>query len=1556
MEPAISPTIQGYQIEDLIGEGAYGAVYRARQQAVDRLVAVKIILPEFANRPEFIRRFETEAQLVAQLEHIHIVPLYDYWRDPQGAYLVMRLMKGGSLQDLVEKGPLTIPQTAQILEQVASALSAAHRRKIIHRDLKPANILLDEDGNAYLSDFGIAKAIGEQSDLTVTGAILGTPAFITPEQVQSLPVSPQTDIYALGVVLFTMLTGQHPFPETSPGDLIARHLRDPLPPLAEFNPDVPTELDGVIQRATAKDPTQRYPDVETFLDDFHQALGPDIITAPTRPLTEQILEVSNPYKGLRPFLEADAEDFFGREDLTRQLLNRLSETDQFSRFLAVVGPSGSGKSSLVKAGLMPALRQGAIPGSERWFIVSMTPGSRPLDELEVSLLRVAVERPPDLMAQLQRDGFGLLRAAQLVLPSDEDQLLLVMDQFEELFTLTTDPAQARHFMDLIYQAVTDPHSQVRVVLTLRADFYDRPLMEPDFSTLVQKRTEVVVPLTSAELERAICGPIERLGVSLEPGLDAEIISDVADQPGSLPLLQYALTELFEHRQGRLLTRGSYQSIGGVLGALGRRAEEVYQSLSGDEQNLSQQVFLRLISLGEGVEDTRRRVLRSELTAIDNPDSSHVDQVLEAYGTARLLSFDHDPQTRAPTVEVAHEALLREWERLRTWLDENRADIRLQRLLGAAAQDWLASNEDPSFLLRGSRLAQFEEWAGVTSLALTADEQRYLQASLDDEARRKAQQAALERRSRNFLRALVAVFAVAAIVAVILTIFAFNQQGIAQENALQAEQNAATAQSEAFARATQQAIAESEADARTEAEQQALQERDRAVEAEGEARLQAAIGLAGQALNELDGSRPEVAVPLALEALENYPYTWQAQRALGITVLNHHLDMKFTHNDTLTNMQLSKDGKRLLTSSWDDSVIIWDTESGEKLVIIPDIIDPYAAWSPDENKILILAGNDEIGYWFEIRDGTNGDLLNSQDLESYWGSFLETVSRPQPWSPDGEYFVIYLDDGSVSIFDSESGQETLRISAYEGAGFADWSPTGDLILTDSIDEGLITMWNAANGQEIYSLPASTDADAFKTWSPTGDRFITRDVGDLMVGEVKVFDSLTGNELRVLENPGVTSIFAEFSPDGSQIITSGTQDGSARLWSAETGELISMISGLTQVKASAWSPDGKLAAVGAADGLIRVWDTVNGSVRYEMPIPNDIFYIAWSPQGDRVYAGGPYHPAVWTYRLDQALHTIPGVQGGSGTSDWSPDGQQASISMIDGSFPVWNTETWELQYNLDGGDFFGGILWSPDGSKILTYNAEGPTRIWDAANGELLVDSPYPETYLFDARWSPDGGKIVGTDWWEEGKVAVYDAATLEELLSFYVRGWAGEAIYSPDGERIAVTSFNGEASIRDAETGEVLLQLFPEDYIDQASGVVWTSDGEKVLVFSMGTGHLFNAQTGEDLMQYVGHTSAVFSLNWSPDERLIYTGSGDGTARAFDVATGKELLVYEVGGWVTTALSPDGKQLFVYSGEGIGYVFPTWENVDDLVAYARECCVVRELTPEEREQFGLPPNE
>src|SRR5690349_7393036 len=377
---------------------------------------------------------------------------------------------------------------------------------------------------------------------------------------------------------------------------------------------------------------------------------------------------ANPYKGLRAFQEADASDFFGRETLTTHLLARLVETTELARFLAVVGPSGSGKSSVVRAGLLPALRAGAVPGSARWTIVEMIPGAHPLEELEAVLLRVAVNPPTTLLDQLQADQRGLLRAVKRVLPQDPAvELLLVIDQFEEVFTLVEDEAARVHFLDSLYVAVADPSSRLRAVITLRADFYDRPLLYPPMAELLGTRTELVPPLPVEDLEQAIVRPAAQAGIGVEPELVTAIIADVGAQPGVLPLVQYALTELYERAIGPTLELAAYRASGSVQGALGRRAEEIYTALAPVEQEATRQLFLRLITLGEGAEDTRRRVHLDEIASLSR-EPGLMQRVIERFVRYRLLTLDRDPVAGDSTVEVAHEALLRAWARLHDWLD------------------------------------------------------------------------------------------------------------------------------------------------------------------------------------------------------------------------------------------------------------------------------------------------------------------------------------------------------------------------------------------------------------------------------------------------------------------------------------------------------------------------------------------------------------------------------------------------------------------------------------------------------------------------------------------------------------------------------------------------------------------------------------------------------------------------------------------------------------------------------------------------------------------------
>lgn len=717
------PAVRGYELREQISAGAAGAAYRAYQPAVGREVAIKVIRPDLANDPTFIRRFQAEAEVIATLEHPHIVPLYDYWREPNAAYLVMRLMRGGSLASVLEHGALTSAQTMTMVDQLGNALQTAHRSGVVHGNINSDNVLLDDEGNAYLSDFGIAVGAGE--------------------------VAAGADISSLGVLVAQALTGRS-------GEV------------DELRGGLPDPVARVIDRAIDVDAAARYGSVGDLVDDLHEALGGGTGSQATPP--EPKTSVDNPYKGLRAFDAVDAVDFFGRERHVERLIARLGGSGTRGRFVAVVGPSGSGKSSVMKAGLLPAIRRGAVPLSGSWFTIEMTPASHPFEQLEDALLSVAVNPPTSLLEQLAGDH-GLQRAVNRVLPHDGSQLLLLIDQFEELFT-QVDQATTNRFLANLVSAVTDEQSRIRVVVTLRADFYDRPLQHGGLGELLREGTEIITPMTAHDLERAITCPAEPCGITFEPALVAALVREVTDRPGALPLLQYTLTELFDHRRGDRVDYATYEELGGVSGTLVKRAEGLLASLGDESHEVARQVFLRLVAFDEGGEDTRRRVLRSELEDL-GIDRQMLRSVLDTFGRHRLFSFDRDPVTRSPTVEISHEALLTEWTRLRDWIDAARHDVRVQRRLAEAMREWIAADRSVPYLLRGGLLEQVHGWGTTTSLKLSGPEQAFLDASRAERNReadelldREQRAVVAERRQRQRGRQLVIVGLVALLVAAV----------------------------------------------------------------------------------------------------------------------------------------------------------------------------------------------------------------------------------------------------------------------------------------------------------------------------------------------------------------------------------------------------------------------------------------------------------------------------------------------------------------------------------------------------------------------------------------------------------------------------------------------------------------------------------------------------------------------------------------------------------------------------------------------------------------------
>jgi len=527
-------------------------------------------------------------------------------------------------------------------------------------------------------------------------------------------------------------------------------------------------------------------------DRFRRSIGEELGIDPSpelRRLEEQILlhderlqrrptgdeppavqpEPVNPFKGLRPFSEDDPEDFFGRDALVAEMLRRLTSGH---RLVAVVGASGSGKSSVVRAGLIPAVRKGGLPGAETWLTARMVPGSHPFAELEAALLRAIFDPPTSLTDQLRDDEAGLLRAVLRVLPDESARLVLVIDQFEELYTLVDEDVRRRFLTNLVV-ALDEPHGRLAVVLTLRADFYGHTLQHPRLGARLGGSVSNVTPLTAEELEAAAIQPATRAGISFEPALLGHLLFDVGSQPGALPLFQYTLTELFDRRSGGVMLASTYRSMDGVQGALSRRAADLYGQLTSDQQAAAHQLFLRLVTVTEHDEHTRRRVQAAEILSLD-VDAVIMQEVIALFGRHRLLSFDADRLTGAPTVEVAHEALLTAWPDLGTWIDHSRDDIRRHASFTVALREWELAGNNPDYLLTGSRLAEYEQWAEATAIRLTTAEQAFLDAGIgrrdadaDTEALRRQQETDLGRQSWRRLWGLVAsVVALGAVAAVL----------------------------------------------------------------------------------------------------------------------------------------------------------------------------------------------------------------------------------------------------------------------------------------------------------------------------------------------------------------------------------------------------------------------------------------------------------------------------------------------------------------------------------------------------------------------------------------------------------------------------------------------------------------------------------------------------------------------------------------------------------------------------------------------------------------------
>jgi WD40 repeat protein/DNA-binding SARP family transcriptional activator len=1561
--------LRGYELKEVIGSGTFGTVHRGVQSSIGREVAIKVVRPEYANDAEFIRRFDAEAQTIARLEHPHIVPLYDYWREPDRAFLVMRLFHGGSLQSALRAGPCSLEQVAVMVEQIALALAAAHRQGIVHCDLKPANVLLDEARNAYLSDFGIAVGRVHIAHLHRRQSPAEVQEHTSPEQRRHEPPTPQTDVYGLGLLLYETLSGKKPYGQSSTTGSGKELFAAGLPLLAAGRPDLPAEVDTVIQRATAANPQERYPDVLTLASAFLRATRGEAgagMLSRMLPAGDQDV-ASNPYKGLQPFRQQDAGDFFGRETLIKRLVARLAT----SRFLAVIGPSGSGKSSAVFAGLIPALRAGALPGSQKWFVVQMTPGTHPLEELEQALLPIAVNPPPSLVEPMLKDRRGLLHAIQRILPQGDGTLLLVVDQFEELYTLTTDEKQRERFIDCLLAAIAEPGSPLRLVVTLRADFYDRPLGYLPLGELLQQHTEVALPLSLDELEQAVRGPAAGRGVQLETGLMAAIASDLRDQPGALPLLQYSLTELFAARRDFIMTRHAYQAMGGVTGALGSRSEGLYSMLDEQEQAVTRQLFLRLVTLGEGrsadglaAPDTRRRAPYSELVFLGDGrplgaernnyqnDAARrgqtvLDAVLDHFGRHYLLTFDRDPLTRGAVVEVAHEALLTAWPRLHDWIETSRDDLRQQRRLSRWASEWQDAGRAPGLLLRGARLDQMAGWSAQTDLALSGNEQAFLEASglarqkraEAEEARRQReletaqhlaeterQRAEEQRQAAQRLQRRAVYLVGALLIALLLAIVAVAFQQSANRNATTAMANAnlattreAEAEEHARLAASRQAEAETEANLRATAEAVAIQEREAAERqqtiaeqqreiAEQQVRLTTSRELALAALTTLD-SDPELSILLALQALQ-VAHTREAEnmlhQALAVSRVERTL---FGHELGVTGLAFSRDGRLLASGSVDAVVRIWEVDSGAELHALTGF----------ENRVYSL-----------------------------------------DFDPAGQRLAASSWDGTVRIWDVNTGVEqmTLVMPTHDGVRIVlddvEFSPDGQFLAVAGNSETIV--WDLETEQPWLVFPHGRED---VTFSPNGRLLAFGGIktdGVRLERVVTIWDLQAGQEVAILPTGPVTGL--AFSPDGKLLATEEPLPAAARIWdvdldSPETfGQEVVRLGGSAtgiEISTIAFLPDNRRVLYRDNDHQVKVWSIEGPAEIMSFACAPGPAAVAVNPAGTLV-ASSTKDSTIKLCRLEptyewQTLDLTAALTYGSRQFDnvvFSPDGSILYTTHTSGRLQAWDTTGTGL-FQLGDEVFLvqdlenshSGLAISPEGDWLAAGTDYGLVYLFDAKTGADLAVLRGDEEYFWGVAIHPDGAQVAAAG--RNGIARVWDPATGEELYALAAcseRFMPPGIAFSPDGQLLVTACYYGTVVGWEAATGRERFRLTETSNY----GVAISPDGR----FMATTGidsivRLWDMTTydgiPQEIRQMTGHTALALSPVFSPDGTRLATGSHDRTVRVWHVMSGAELLTLRAHTDATwgVAFSPDGKRLASASWDGTARVFLL--DLDELMALA-----------------------
>jgi len=705
LEFAQNQQIGRFELIRELARGGMGQVFLARDIKLGRKVAIKFLLQ---NDPNFVRRFLVEARATARCTHENIVTIFEVGEHEGLPFMVLEYLEGKTLTQILESKP-TIRQFIELIIPVVRALERAHSHGIVHRDLKPSNIFVTDQGQVKVLDFGVARVVGAADDarervthampavneieiggentyvtFSSGGSLVGTLPYMSPEQWGADEVDHLSDLWAVGIMFWRALAGVHPAGTMDPIKLKERlcDVDTPLPSIASREPNLPRDLAAVVDRCLAKHKSQRTQSASALLAQLQAVIAPK---------TERLSEDACPYRGLASFGEGDAKFFFGRSAEIRTALGQL---DQWP-LLAVVGPSGVGKSSFVHAGLVPTLR--ATGGN--WQVRVLRPGRAPLQRL-AGVLDEAIETGEvhgAVVEQLHESPGLFGRMLRMEAAKRRHKVLIVVDQLEELFTLSSDTVDRQTFLAALLAAADDPSAPVRVVLSMRADFLDRLAHHKQFLSELSRGLFFLSAPDRENLMETLVRPAELAGYAFEDPWIVEDMMQVATSKGALPLLQFAATRLWDarDRNRKLLTISAYNHMGGVGGAFARHADEIAAGVPPQSLAILRAIMTRLVT----PEGTRAIIDHGELLSLST-DRAEVERILDQLVSARLIQLHNEPGTPA-TVEIVHEMLITEWPTLQRWLEDSHAVRGFVHELQAAARQWASRGRRADLVWRGA---------------------------------------------------------------------------------------------------------------------------------------------------------------------------------------------------------------------------------------------------------------------------------------------------------------------------------------------------------------------------------------------------------------------------------------------------------------------------------------------------------------------------------------------------------------------------------------------------------------------------------------------------------------------------------------------------------------------------------------------------------------------------------------------------------------------------------------------------------------------------------------